>query len=293
MENKENLTDEQITKALKNGKRGSTGGKVLIGIGYLTLIIGFLASFSIPLIIIGIAIAFFGESIQNKKNNAVQKQLHDTVVQDALNEVFMDATLDVSRHIAPAKVKESGIPLPTYSYVGGSEYMEATYKGLDVELSNIDLTELEEYEREETGMREQTERTVYSGQWLVCNLGTEAPVSLTIWPRGKLDKLFRLATIKTEDENFNQHFNLSADNPTTALTFLTPARMEQFLALADTAGGGLSVSLHGDGTLYLAVQSGHGFFHSGRGHKDAAALRQRFIRELRWYTDMLDVFYVH
>lgn len=292
MENKENLTDEQITKALESGKRGSTGGKVLIGIGCLILIIGFFAGCSIPLIVIGAAIALLGEAIQSKKNSAVQKQLHDTVVQDALHAVFADATLDVSRHITAAKVKESGIPLPAYSYVGGSEYMEATYKGLDVELSSVNLTELEEYEHEETGMRERTERTVYSGQWLVCNLGTEAPVSLTIWPRGKLDKLLRLATIKTEDENFNQRFNLSADNPTTALAFLNPARMEQFLALADTAGGGLSVSLHGD-TLYLAVQSGHGFFHSGKGHEDAAALRQRFIRELRWYTDMLDVFYVY
>ena len=52
----------------------------------------------------------------------------------------------------------------------------------------------------------------------------------------------------------------------------------------------MSVCLQSGGKLYIAVQSGHGFFDLGKGREDAEALRGRFTRELRWYTDMIDVF---
>ena len=59
-------------------------------------------------------------------------------------------------------------------------------------------------------------------------------------------------------------------------------------ALADF--GDFSGSLHSDGTLYLAVHSGRGFFDVGKGKEPPDALRRRFTRELKWYTDMIDVF---
>ena len=62
------------------------------------------------------------------------------------------------------------------------------------------------------------------------------------------------------------------------------------MLLADRADGGVSVCLQSGGKLYIAVQSGHGFFDLGKGREDAEALRGRFTRELRWYTDMIDVF---
>ena len=56
------------------------------------------------------------------------------------------------------------------------------------------------------------------------------------------------------------------------------------------AFGDFSVSLHSDGTLYLAVHSGRGFFDVGKGKEPPDALRRRFTRELKWCTDMIDVF---
>lgn len=125
---------------------------------------------------------------------------------------------------------------------------------------------------------------------MVCHFETPFPVSLTIYPRGKLDKLFRTATIATGNEKFDKRFMLSADDEKEALRFLGPTRMEKFLALADTAGGGISVGIRRDGTMYLAVQSGHGFFDPGKGREDAAALRRRFAEELKWYLSMTDIF---
>lgn len=51
-----------------------------------------------------------------------------------------------------------------------------------------------------------------------------------------------------------------------------------------------SVSLHADGTLYIAVHSGRGFFDVGKGKEPPDALRRRFTREIKWCTDMIDVF---
>ena len=66
--------------------------------------------------------------------------------------------------------------------------------------------------------------------------------------------------------------------------------MERILALADSSIGKFAVNLNSDGRLYIAVHSGHGFFDLGKGRENPAQLRQRFDRELKWFTDMIDAF---
>ena len=41
---------------------------------------------------------------------------------------------------------------------------------------------------------------------------------------------------------------------------------------------------------WYSVFSGHGFFDIGKGRENPAQLRERFARELRWFTDMIEVF---
>lgn len=66
--------------------------------------------------------------------------------------------------------------------------------------------------------------------------------------------------------------------------------MQRILALADRSFGDVSVSLHDDGLLYIAVKSGHGFFDIGKGRESVDALRTRYTSELKWFTDMIDIF---
>ncbi len=105
-----------------------------------------------------------------------------------------------------------------------------------------------------------------------------------------MDKLLRSSTIQTGDEAFDKRFNLSSDNAQAALQILTPGRMERILALAGSAHGKFSLNLNTDGRLYLAVHSGRGFFDIGKGREQPEILRQRFASELKWFTDMIDVF---
>ena len=112
----------------------------------------------------------------------------------------------------------------------------------------------------------------------------------SIWPRERLDKLFSAKTIQTGNEGFDKRFNLSSDDEAAALRILSPSRMERILALADSSIGKFAVNLNSDGRLYIAVHSGRGFFDIGKGHESPAQLRERFARELKWFTDMIDAF---
>ena len=112
---------------------------------------------------------------------------------------------------------------------------------------------------------------------------------LTIWPRGRLDKLFNSRTIKTENEEFNKKFNLSSDDEQAALRILNHSRMERLMKLAETSGK-FAVNLNTDGRLYIAAHCDRGFFDAGKGREKPEQLRQRFGNELKWFTDMIDEF---
>ena len=279
--------NERADQALKNSRNGKAGGKIIAIIGGVIALIGIVASM-IPVVIVGVVIAGLGGMLKDKTKDAARVQLNDTVVRQALDEVFENAEFNPSVHLSYEDVEGSGIPLPTHTDVGGGEYVKAAHRGMQVELSSIVLSSRAEFEDENTGMREWRETVDYQGQWMLCRMGAEMPSGLIVWPRGKLDKIFRTGTIKTGVDDFDRRFNLSADDGEAVLRYLNPARMERFLALADSAGGGLSVALNRDGTLRVGVQSGHGFFDFGKGRESADSLKERFVRELRWFIDMLD-----
>ena len=289
-ENKTPLTDEQLTQKLKSGKRGKAGAKLLIGIGGAVFLAGVILGTSIPLIVFGVVIAGIGAKMQEKTQDDARQSLNDTVIQDALDAAFENAVLKPTAHFSQKTIEESGIPLPSYNYgPEGGNFVEALYRGKKVELSNIRLLDRGQLQREETGQMEECETVAYEGQWLRCELGVSLPSDIKIYPRGKLDKILRTATIKTENKEFDSRYNLVSDDEASALCFFDPKRIEQFLTLANTSGGALSVSALRGGTLFLAVSS-RSFFDPGKYKETAGALRERFTRELRWFTDMIDVF---
>ena len=125
---------------------------------------------------------------------------------------------------------------------------------------------------------------------MLCQLDQEFPTWLTLWPRERLDKLFGSKTIKTGNEAFDQRFQLSSGDEAAALRILTPSRIQQILALSDSSFGKFAVNLNSDGKLYIAVHSGRGFFDIGKARETPAQLRQRFTRELHWFTELIDAF---
>ncbi len=286
-EQKNKMTDQQLTKEMRKGKRGGAGGKLLIVLGAAVVLIGIMMNGSIPVVIVGVLIAGLGEWLKNKSKGAADQQVYDNIVPDVVNAVFDNVQMDPTPHLLD--VNDTNIPLPDHTYCSGSGYIRGTYQGLTTELCTVRLTDVNEVQREETGLWEKNEQVVYAGQWMLCELGREFPTWLTIWPRGKLDKLFNSRTIKTENEEFNKKFNLSSGDEQEALRILNPSRMERLMRLAETSGK-FAVNLNTDGRLYIACHCDRGFFDIGKGRGKPDALRQRFAGELKRFTDMIDTF---
>ena len=285
---KNKLTDKQLAREMRKGKRCGAGGKLLVALGAIVVLIGVIMNGSLPVVIVGVLISGLGEWLKGKSKSSASQQVHDTIVPELLNSTFENVQENPTSHLLNAE--QSDIPLPNHAYLSGSGYVRGTYQSLPMELCNVILTDVNEFQREETGLWEKNEQVIYTGQWMLCDLNRAFPVGLTFWPRGKLDKLFNSSTIRTENEDFNKRFNLSCDDPQQALRILNPSRIERILRLTEAAFGQFAVSLHSDGKLYIAVHSGRTFFDTGKGREKPEQLRQRFRRELTWFTDMIDVF---
>ena len=287
-EQKTNMTDEQLAKELCKSTGGKLGGKILSLLGGVIAVAGMILGGNLVLVVIGGVVLGLGQMVQGKSKDKASQQAFDAIAPDIVSAALENVQMSPTPHLLDAE--DTNIPLPRHTHCSGSGYVRGTYRGLTTELCTVRLTEVNEVQREETGLWEKNEQEVYTGQWMLCQMNREFPTWLTIWPRERLDKLLRAKTIKTGNETFDKRFNLSSDDEAAALRILTPGRIERIMALEDSSFGRFAVNLNRDGRLYLAVHSGHGFFDIGKGHENPAQLRQRFAHELRWFTDMIDAF---
>ena len=287
-EKNRNMTDERLSQQLRKSKGGKLGGKILSLLGVVIAVVGIILGGNIALIVLGGVVLALGQAVQSRSKEQAGQQAFDAMAPDIAGTVLENVQMSPTPHLLDAE--DTNIPLPRHTYCSGSGYVRGTYRGLTTELCTVRLTEVSEVLREETGLWEKNEREVYTGQWLLCQLNREFPTWLTIWPREKLDKLFSAKTIKTGSEVFDKRFLLTGGDEAAVLRILSPNRLERLLALSDASFGKFAVNLNPDGRLYLAVHNGRGFFELGRGRENPAQLRERFVRELTWFTDMIDVF---
>ena len=287
-EKNRNMTDERLSQQLRKSKGGKLGGKILSLLGVVIAVVGIILDGNIALIVLGGVVLALGQAVQGKSKDKAGQQTFDAIAPDIVSAALENVQMSPTPHLLDAE--DTNIPLPRHTHCSGSGYVRGTYRGLTTELCTVRLTEVSEVLREETGLWEKNEREVYTGQWLLCQLNREFPTWLTIWPREKLDKLFSAKTIKTGSEVFDKRFLLTGGDEAAVLRILSPNRLERLLALSDASFGKFAVNLNPDGRLYLAVHNGRGFFELGRGRENPAQLRERFVRELTWFTDMIDVF---
>ena len=231
------------------------GKRLLSILGLLIAIVGIVFGGNLILVIVGCVILGLGQMIKDKEDN----ELNMNVV----HEFFEDVKMNPENHIL--NVSDTNIPLPKHDYCSGSGYVQGKYKGLDVELCTIKLSDVTEVLRDETGLWEKNENTVYTGEWMLCNLNQRFNTWLTIYPRSLLDK----QSIKTGNEAFDKKFNLTCGDEKLALEILDSIRLERIIALSNHK---FSINLNEDGRLYIAV---HNF---------------KNMNDLKWFVDMIDVF---
>ena len=262
-EQKTNMTDEQLAQELRKSKGGKLGGKILSLLGGVIAVAGMILGDNLVLVVIGGVVLGLGQMVQGKSKEQAGRQTFDSIAPDIVGTAFENVQMNPVPPLLDAN--DTNIPLPSHTHCSGSGYIRGTYRGLTTELCTVRLTEVSEFQREETGLWEKNEQEVYTGQWMLYRLNREFPTWLTIWPRDRLDKLFSSKTIQTGNEGFDKRFNLSSDDEAAALRILSPSRMERILALVDSSIGKFAVNLNSDGRLYIAVHSGRGFFDLDKG----------------------------
>lgn len=234
------------------------GKRLLSILGLLIAIVGIVFGGNLVLVIIGCVILGLGQMIKDKEESTTSGM--DMIIKEFFEDVQFNPNVQI------LNVSDTNIPLPKHDYCSGSGYVQARYKGLDVEFCILKLTDVNEVLRDETGLWEKNENTVYTGEWMLCKLDQRFNTWLTIYPR-MLDK----QSIKTGNETFDKKFNLRCGDEKLVLEILDSNRLEQIIALSNH---NFSINLNEDGRLYMAFHGGYGFN----------------SENLQWFVNIIDVF---
>ncbi len=239
--------------------------------------------FAVPILLIVAILVLFGAGmIQADK---LKKFVSESIVQKALEDVFDGITYHSGRHISDSYVHASNMGLPRFDRIEGSDYVKGTYKGLRIEMSDVTLIE-EEITTDEDGNQQRNDHNVFRGLWLVCDFGKTLSADMRLWEWGGLR--FTNKGIQTDNEQFNKTFRVESEVPVEAFYILTPHMMEYILGMKSRAGGHIHMCFARDGKVQIAVDSGRDSFEVSGRETDASALRQKFVSEIRYVTDIID-----
>ena len=287
MEEKRTMTNEQLEAQLKSLRGKVRLTKVLTyGCG-AAMVLMFLVGM-IPLAVILLVAALISACLLSNNTSALKKLLGDQVVSGVLSEVFDNVDYDPFGRIQ--SIGSEGMVFPfSVEKMQGSDHIKATYKGLQVELSDIELYHVEDVYDSENDRWEEREQKAFQGQWLICDFGKElsGEVRLSANPQ-KLRKQHKNDSVEMENEAFNKRFLVTAGDAQEAYYVLTPHMMEYILAMADKSGGEVYMAFLRGGKLNIAVQTGRDFFELGSSEANIDKLRQKFLGELKWFTDIID-----
>ena len=283
MEEKQMMTNEQLEAELQSLRSKATVAKILTYGSGAAAILCFITGL-IPVAMVFIVLALVGGYQLEKNSSRLKKILSDNVISSVLKEVLGDAV----EYNPWGKINPGSMVFPFgYNCANGSDHIKAVYHGVNVELGDIELIDESEVTDEE-GRTEKTRNTQFKGQWLTCDFGKELAGEVYISERTKKTRKSLKSDVSMDNEQFAKRFCVRANDPQEAYYILTPHMMEYITAMADKSGGTVYLSFLRNGKMHVAVQTGHDFFELGKTNTDVETLRQKFLDELRWFTDIVD-----
>ena len=267
---------DNSTQNIQKGRALAGFGKVFSGIGVVILVAGVILS-ATPAIAAGVIIAVIG-GVMGASGG---KKLQGGLAQDALRAVFQEAEYLPRQHISQETLQTSGLPLPQAERMSGSGLVRARYHGRPLEISNLELLDLQPYQDPATQNWENNEVPVFHGRWMAAQLGRTLPCDLQAAPKGKLARLLGRDGFSSEDPEFDKRFSVQCGDPAAAQALLSPQVMDRLLHL-----GKVYLSVKADGRVFTAIQTDEPLFDAGRGRADQ--MKERFAGQLRDFTDLLD-----
>lgn len=289
MDEKRRLSGDELSAQLSSHRRSVTLFKLLTyGSGAAAILM--LASGLIPVAVIFLVFALVGGYKLSKHTETLKKLLSENVVSGVLGEVFENVDYDPFGRIPDKLAEGAGMVFPfAYSRIRGSDHIRGVYKGLTLELSDMELYDVQSYYDDETQQWRENEKQVFKGQWLVCDFGKELSGEVHLSENAKkLRRQHKNDSVEMENTAFNDRFLVTAESAQEAYYILTPHMMDYILTAAGRSGGEVYMSFLRGGRLHIAVNTGKDFFELGRSSADIESLRRKFLGQLRWFTDIVD-----
>ena len=284
MDTQTNRTSSEISSSLKsNRSRSRTAMAFSIVCIIVMIAFLFLGKYLFGILMLIPVIA--GVLLMMRSEIKIKNTISGDIVNGIVNEVLDNAIYAAPYRLSDEIIVSSHMVLPQpYDKISGSDFINGEYKGLLLKMSDIDLTR-----RVSTGDDEETDERVFDGQWLMCDFGKalSGEVHVSQITKSMPDSVKR-QRIRMENEQFNEKFVVTADDPEEAFYVLTPHMMEYILSLEKKNKGIIYMSFLRDGKFHIAVNSGEDFFELGKKKPDYETLRQIFLDQLRWYTDIID-----
>ena len=292
MRESQNETDLQLKEEINRHRAGRTLGKTIMNVGFALMLISFFTTQILLMVVFLLLIVIPGALKMSRHETAIKQLLGEHVAQDLVTEVFgPEAGYEPFGHIADDDIIRAQICLPTpdsQDEVRGSDHIRAVYQGLTIELGDIELIHIS-LDTDDDGNTSKNERTIFKGQWLMCDFSKELSAEVLLSENSKkFPGYLKKKRIQMENETFNSRFLVFSENEHEAYYLLTPHMMEYILGMSGRSGGNMYMSFLRDGKLHVAVDSGKDFFELGKEKTDIEILRNRFRSQIRWFTDLID-----
>jgi len=281
-------TDAELDEIIAKNKKRAMIGYVIAVIGILFLLAVAL-TMNVVLIVLAIIVIGIGGYFVVSAKEAIKSCMKEAAIIPALEAVFDNVQYDADEHIPDDVIMDTDMGFDfTIDEISGSDYIKAEYKGVNIELSDITLTTITET-IDDDGNTDRSEARRFEGMWLICDFHKQFTADLLLREReGIADKLLKRG-IKTENDAFNKQFYINSESEHDVFYILTPHMMEYIQAMDKKAGGRTYMRFEKEGRLILALDTGRDSFEINKIRTaNAASLREQFISEVRYVTDLID-----
>lgn len=279
------VTGEELDLRLAELSRRARIGTVM-GIAGIGLFLLFFVTMLPVMLILGLAAVIGGFVWRGVCISKMKDLAAAGLIPQVLSQVLENVTYDPKGRIGDHIVRHVPMGFPfRFDEICGSDYISGTYRGLPMEMSDLELVDVR---RVHTKNGTRTERvTVFRGQWITCRFKRQLSADVLLSERGALGQMFRLGGIKTESEEFNSRFCIRSDSEHDVFYLLTPHRMEQVLRMDALAQGDSYLRFGRDGFVHIAVSTGKNLFEVDS-DRDSESLRRKFAREITHIAALLD-----
>lgn len=213
--------------------------------------------------IVGFAILIWFFRIMTSKNNdkAYSLQYKHTMVRKELQKVFTDVYLDPLQGLPSERVKMAGL-VPMGNRYKSEDYLRGSYKGVPFEQADVVI------EYESTDSEGHTTTTTYfAGQFIYFQLPKSIQYPFMVWDKQightekRRAKKAGLQQVQLEDVNFNNRYEIWAQNPADVFYILTPILIENLNRISTEGNTLRKVALQCYGNqMLVAVNNGRNAF---------------------------------